>query len=108
MTDRGSAAHTRVMTSGLILFFTGTVRADDLPREVDALRPSDVTAGGRVARGARAGERGSSRRAASGRGSGNVAPASRWSGLTAARGTAGGSGRDARAGSPCRGTKPPT
>ena len=43
MIDRRSSALVRAMTSLLIVVFAGAARAEDLRREVDALRPNDVT-----------------------------------------------------------------
>src|SRR3954468_21008477 len=41
MIDRRSSMLVRAMTSLLIIIFAGTVRAEDLRREVDALRQND-------------------------------------------------------------------
>ncbi len=46
MNDRRSATPTKRLTAFLVLVLTRGVSADDLKREVDALRPSDVTAQG--------------------------------------------------------------
>jgi len=46
MAGRGSVAQVRATTSFLIVLLAGAVRAEDLRREVDALRPNDVTARG--------------------------------------------------------------
>jgi len=43
MTDRGSAAHVKAMTWFSIVVFASAVSGEDLRREVDALRPNDVT-----------------------------------------------------------------